>query len=94
MSEDVQLIMDMAKDAMDKAIQHLEAELIKIRAGKANPSMLEGVMVDYYGTRAPINQVANINTQDARSLVVQPWEKSMLTPIEKDRKSTRLNSSH
>ncbi len=83
MSEDVQLIMDMAKDAMDKAIQHLEAELIKIRAGKANPSMLEGVMVDYYGTRAPINQVANINTQDARSLVVQPWEKSMLTPIEK-----------
>ncbi|MFN6037059.1 MAG: ribosome recycling factor [Bacteroidota bacterium] len=83
MSEDVQLIMDMAKDAMDKAIQHLEAELIKIRAGKANPAMLEGVMVDYYGTRAPISQVANVNTQDARSLVVQPWEKSMLTPIEK-----------
>ena len=83
MSEDVQLIMDMAKDAMDKAIQHLEAELLKIRAGKANPSMLEGVMVDYYGTRAPISQVANVNTQDARSLVVQPWEKSMLTPIEK-----------
>lgn len=73
----------MAKDAMDKAITHLESELTKIRAGKANPSMLEGVMVDYYGTRAPISQVANVNTQDARSLVVQPWEKSMLTPIEK-----------
>ena len=77
------MIMDMATDAMDKAISHLEAELTKIRAGKANPAMLEGVMVDYYGTRAPISQVANVNTQDARSLVVQPWEKSMLTPIEK-----------
>lgn len=83
MSEEVQMIMDMAKEAMDKAISHLEAELQKIRAGKANPAMLEGVMVDYYGTRAPISQVANVNTQDARSLVVQPWEKSMLTPIEK-----------
>jgi ribosome recycling factor len=83
MSEEIQMIIDMAKDAMDKAINHLEAELTKIRAGKANPAMLEGVMVDYYGTRAPISQVANVNTQDARSLVVQPWEKSMLTPIEK-----------
>lgn len=83
MSEEVQLVLDMAKEAMDKAITHLEAELAKIRAGKANPAMLDGVMVDYYGTRTPINQVANVNTQDARSLVIQPWEKSMLTPIEK-----------
>ena len=83
MSEEVQMIMDMASEAMEKAIQHLESELVKIRAGKANPAMLEGVMVDYYGTRTPISQVANVNTQDARSLVVQPWEKSMLTPIEK-----------
>jgi ribosome recycling factor len=83
MSEELQLIMDMAKEGMEKAITHLEAGLAKIRAGKANPAMLEGVMVDYYGTKAPISQVASVNTQDARSLVVQPWEKSMLTPIEK-----------
>ena len=82
MSE-VKLIFDMATEAMEKAITHLEAELSKIRAGKANPAMLEGVKVDYYGTLTPLSQVANVNTQDARSLVVQPWEKSMLTPIEK-----------
>lgn len=68
---------------MEKAISHLESELAKIRAGKANPAMLEGIMVDYYGTNTPLNQVANVNTPDARSIVIQPWEKSMLTPIEK-----------
>jgi ribosome recycling factor len=83
MSEEVQMIMDMAKEGMESAITHLEAGLSKIRAGKANPAMLENVMVDYYGTKAPISQVASVNTQDARSLVIQPWEKAMLTPIEK-----------
>src|ERR1043165_3125272 len=83
MNEDIQFILDNAKEQMEKAVNHLEAELVKVRAGKASPSMLEGIQVDYYGTRTPLNQVANINTGDARSLIVQPWEKSMLTPIEK-----------
>ena len=61
----------------------MEIELTKIRAGKANPSMLDNVMVDFYGTRAPISNAASINTQDARTIVIQPWDKSMLTPIEK-----------
>lgn len=83
MTEDIQFVLDNAKEQMEKALNHLEAELVKVRAGKASPSMLEGIMVDYYGTKTPLNQVANINTGDARTLVVQPWEKSMLTPIEK-----------
>jgi ribosome recycling factor len=83
MTEDIQFILDDAKEQMDKAVTHLEAELVKVRAGKASPQMLEGISVDYYGTRTPLNQVANINTGDARTLIVQPWEKSMLTPIEK-----------
>lgn len=83
MNEDIQFILDNTKEQMDKAVTHLEAELVKVRAGKASPSMLESIQVDYYGTRTPLNQVANINTGDARTLVVQPWEKSMLTPIEK-----------
>lgn len=68
---------------MEKSLSHLEFELGKVRAGKANPAMLEPVMVDYYGSRVPLSNAANVNTQDARTIVVQPWEKSMLTPIEK-----------
>jgi len=83
MTEDIQFILDNAKEQMEKALMHLEAELVKVRAGKASPTMLESISVDYYGTRTPLNQVANVNTADARTLVVQPWEKSMLTPIEK-----------
>lgn len=83
MSEEIKFIMDMAKEGMESAITHLEAGLSKIRAGKASPTMLEGIMVDYYGSKSPISQVASVNTQDSRSLVVQPWEKGMLTPIEK-----------
>ncbi len=71
------------KSHMAKAIEHLETELAKIRAGRANPAMLDGVKVDYYGTMMPLSQVANINTPDPRSLVVQPWEKAMVNPIEK-----------
>ena len=83
MNEDIQFILDNTKEQMEKALSHLESELVKVRAGKASPTMLESISVDYYGTRTPLNQVANVNTADARTLVVQPWEKAMLTPIEK-----------
>lgn len=80
---DVSTVINQAKAAMDKALNHLEVELTKIRAGKANPSILDNVMVDFYGSKAPINNAASINTQDARTIIIQPWDKSMLTPIEK-----------
>ncbi|MBL7762131.1 MAG: ribosome recycling factor [Chitinophagaceae bacterium] len=72
-----------AEDSMKKAISHLEAELVKIRAGKANPQMLDGIVVDYYGSPTPISQVGNISVMDARTLSIQPWEKNMLQPIER-----------
>lgn len=71
------------KSQMQKTIEHLEAELAKIRAGRANPAMVENVHADYYGTNTPLNQIANISTSDAKTIVIQPWEKSMLVPIEK-----------
>jgi ribosome recycling factor len=83
MTEDIQFILDNTKEQMEKALSHLEAELVRVRAGKASPSMLESISVDYYGSMTPLSQVANVNTADARTLVVQPWEKGMLTPIEK-----------
>jgi ribosome recycling factor len=83
MSEDIEFIMEDTNDLMKKALTHLEAELIKIRAGKANPQMLDGIMVDYYGSATPINQVSNISVMDARTLSVQPWEKNMLQQIER-----------
>ena len=83
MDETLDFIVDTAKEGMQRAIDHLENELLNIRAGKANPVMLSGVKVDYYGTPAPISQVANINTPDARTLSVQPWEKALLPAIEK-----------
>ncbi|HET6995442.1 MAG TPA: ribosome recycling factor [Chitinophagaceae bacterium] len=83
MAEDVSSIIATAEDHMQKAISHLEAELIKIRAGKANPQMLDGIVVDYYGSPMPINQVSNINVMDVRTLSIQPWEKNMLQPIER-----------
>ncbi len=83
MTEDISSIIAVADDHMKKAINHLETELIKIRAGKANPQMLDGIQVDYYGSPVPINQVANISVMDARTLTIQPWEKNMVQPIEK-----------
>ena len=83
MTEEIEILMEMAKDKMDKAISHLEHELVKIRAGKANPGMLEGIMVDYYGSMTPLQQVANVNTPDPRTIAIQPWEKTMIDPIEK-----------
>ncbi|HEU4470273.1 MAG TPA: ribosome recycling factor [Flavisolibacter sp.] len=82
-AEDVSLTLELAEDSMKKAINHLEVELTKIRAGKANPQMLDGIMVDYYGSPTPINQVGNISVMDARTLSIQPWEKNMLQPIER-----------
>ena len=83
MNEEIEFILDTAKEAMSNAIEHLEKELRSIRAGKATPSMLGTVMVDYYGSQTPLAQVANINTPDPRTLSIQPWEKSMLQAIEK-----------
>ena len=83
MSEEVSLTLELAEDSMKKAIDHLEVELTKIRAGKANPTMLDGIMVDYYGSPTPINQVGNITATDARTLTIQPWERNMLQPIER-----------
>lgn len=83
MSELIKKVLDDAKGQMDKAIEHCENEIAKIRAGKAMPSMLDGIMVDYYGTPTPLSQVGNVNTPDARTLVVQPWEKILLQAIEK-----------
>jgi ribosome recycling factor len=82
-AEDVELTLELAEDSMKKAISHLEAELTKIRAGKANPQMLDGIVVDYYGSPTPINQVGNISVMDARTITIQPWEKNMLQPIER-----------
>ncbi len=83
MSEELDMIIEDAEASMVKAIAHLEVELGKIRAGKANPSMLDGIMVEYYGAPTPINQVANINIMDARTISVQPWEKKTLQMIER-----------
>jgi ribosome recycling factor len=82
-AEEVSLTLELAEDSMTKAISHLEVELGKIRAGKANPQMIDGIMVDYYGNPTPINQVANVSVLDARTITIQPWEKNMLSPIER-----------
>ena len=83
MLEELALIKSDTEASMKKAINHLEAELVKIRAGKANPNMLDGIMADYYGSPTPIAQIANISVLDARTISVQPWEKNMLQPIER-----------
>ena len=83
MQEEIEFVLDSAKEAMSKSIKHLEDALMKIRAGKASPAMLDGVMVEYYGSQTPLNQVANVNTPDPRTISVQPWEKAMLEPIER-----------
>ena len=83
MSEEVGNVIPEAESHMRKAIDHLEQELTKIRAGKANPQMVDGIMVDYYGSPTPINQVGNIAIMDARTITITPWEKNMLQPIER-----------
>ena len=83
MTEDLGRILDETPVAMKKAMDYFEAELVKIRAGKATPNMLDGIVVDYYGNPTPIGQVGNISAMDARTLTIQPWEKNMLQPIER-----------
>jgi ribosome recycling factor len=83
MNEEVQLLLDDAVEKMEKALKHLSDELVKLRAGKASPSMLDGIYIDYYGAQTPLQQVASINTPDARSIVIQPWEKKVISAIEK-----------
>ena len=83
MNEEIEFIIDTAKEAMENAMKHLEKQLVNIRAGKASPAMLGSVMDDYYGSQTPLNQVANVNTPDGRTISVQPWEKSMLQEIER-----------
>ena len=80
---DLNSIINETESLMTKSISHLESELAKIRAGKASPAMLDGIMVDYYGNPTPLNQAANVSVLDARTISIQPWEKSMLQPIEK-----------
>ncbi|MBL4704620.1 MAG: ribosome recycling factor [Flavobacteriales bacterium] len=83
MTEEIQMAIDEATASMDNSMQHLASSLTKIRAGKANPSMLDSVQVAYYGSLTPLSQVANVNTIDARTISVQPWEKSLLEDITK-----------
>ncbi|QEM12332.1 MULTISPECIES: ribosome recycling factor [Mucilaginibacter] len=90
MSELIKKQVNDAKALMDKAIDHADSELNKIRAGKASPSLLDDIRVDYYGTPTPLSQIGSVNTPDARTIVVQPWEKSLLNPIEKAIKEANL----
>ena len=81
--EEIEIILDSTKESMDGSIAHLEKEFLNIRAGKASPQMLGSVFVDYYGSQTPLSQVSNVNVPDARTITIQPYEKSMLHPIEK-----------
>lgn len=83
MNEEVELVIEEAKDRMQKALEHLEYELSRLRAGRANPVLLDGITVDYYGLNSPLSQVSNINTPDPKTILIQPWEKNMLGTIEK-----------
>lgn len=83
MEDEIQFILDGTKEAMDNALGHLERKLANIRAGKASPSMLNGVMVDYYGSPTPLSQVANVNTPDGMTITIQAWEKSLIPEIER-----------
>jgi ribosome recycling factor len=83
MTEEIDFLLDSTKENMESAIQHLAKELLNIRAGKASPAMVGGVMVNYYGSQTPLSQVATISTPDARTLTIQPWEKGLIGEIEK-----------
>ena len=81
--EEIEFILDSTRESMDKSIGHLEVAFSKIRAGKASPQMLDNVSIEYYGAMTPLNQASNINTPDAKTISVQPWDKSMLEVMEK-----------
>jgi ribosome recycling factor len=88
--EEIQLFLDEAKDSMEKSLKHTSSELSKIRAGKANPSMLDGLMVDYYGVPTALSQAATVNTPDPRTILIKPFEKKLLSEIEKAIKNSDL----
>ena len=94
MIDETKEIIEGSSVSMKKAMEHFETELIKIRAGKANPTMLDGIMVDYYGNPTPINQVGNLSAMDARTLTIQPWEKNMLQPIERAIIAANIGINH
>lgn len=83
MEDEIKFILDATKEAMHDALLHLEKKLVNIRAGKASPSMVSSVMVDYYGSPTPLNQVANVSTPDGMTISIQPWEKSIIPEIER-----------
>lgn len=83
MDENITDVISMGEDSMSKSLDHLEVELKKIRAGKASPMMLGGITVEYYGSATPLDQVASVTAMDARTLIVKPWEKNMIQPIER-----------
>ena len=83
MQEEVDFILEHGEEKMSAAIEHLDKELTHIRAGKASPAMLDGVLVEYYGSMTPLNQVSNVSTPDARTIAIQPWEKGLIPEIEK-----------
>lgn len=83
MNENTRKLVSLTREKMEKALLHLETELSRIRAGKANPHILDGIHVDYYGTPAPLNQISNIGTPDPKTITIQPWDKNMIGPIEK-----------
>ena len=83
MNDETELIIEETRDRMEKALEHLEHELARLRAGRSNPALLDGITVDYYGVNSPLAQVSNINTPDAKTILIQPWEKNMLGTIEK-----------
>ncbi len=83
MMEEIDLLLDMAQDGMERALKHTQIELSKIRAGKANSNMLDGIMIDYYGAMTPISQVSSITTPDARSIQLKPFERKIINDIER-----------
>jgi len=83
MNEEIELITEETNERMVKALEHLEHELVRLRAGRSNPALLDGITVDYYGVISPLTQVSNINTPDPKTILIQPWEKNMLWTIEK-----------
>jgi ribosome recycling factor len=88
--EELELYIEEAKDLMNKALAHVGSELTKIRAGKANPNMLDGIMVSYYGAQSPLSQVSSMTTPDARTIFIKPWEKSLIHEIEKSIRDANL----
>ena len=88
--EEIELYLDDAKDTMEKALKHLSIELTKIRAGKANAGMLDGIQVEYYGMLSPLNQVASVNTPDARTIVIKPFDRKLIGDVEKAIRNSNL----